>query len=116
VGLTFESVEVVPLTVLGLSLPSWLPNLKVNLPQLGLGLQRAVFGMSEDEDPRDAASNPAFFDVLYLDEVGTWACVGRAKQQHSNYKLLTTNRSSLLFAPGTSFALPFPFPFPRTSS
>ncbi|GMI20336.1 hypothetical protein TrRE_jg13584 [Triparma retinervis] len=40
---------------------------RVNLPQIGLGIQRAVFGVSDDEDPRDAPTNPAFFDILYLD-------------------------------------------------
>ena len=67
VGLTFESVEATPLTILGRTPPSWLPPLKVNLPQIGLGIQRAVFGVSDDEDPRDAPTNPAFFDILYLD-------------------------------------------------
>ena len=68
VGLSFESIEVEPLQLLGMDLPSWLPPLKVDLPQLGLDLQRQIFGVSADEDPRDAASNPAFFDIKYLDD------------------------------------------------
>lgn len=68
VGLTFESVEVQPLQVLGRDLPSWLPSLKVEFPKLGLDLQRRIFGVAADEDPRDAANNPAFFDVTYLDD------------------------------------------------
>lgn len=68
VGLSFESIEVEPLQLLGMDLPSWLPPLKVDLPQLGLDLQRQVFGVSADEDPRDSASNPAFFDIMYLDD------------------------------------------------
>jgi hypothetical protein len=27
-----------------------------------------LFGVSESEDPRDAPTNPGFFDVLYLDD------------------------------------------------
>ena len=68
VGLTFESDAVSPISTLGLASPSWLPSLKVPLPQLGLDLQRLLFGVSESEDPRDAPNNPGFFDVLYLDD------------------------------------------------
>ena len=68
VGLSFEAVEAAPLSVLGQDVPSWLPPLKLDLPQLGLDLQRQVFGVGDDVDPRDADSNPAFFDVTYLDD------------------------------------------------
>ena len=68
VGLSFEAVQAEPLAILGQDPPAWLAPLKFDLPQLGLGLQRSIFGVSEEEDPRDAESNPAFFDITYLDE------------------------------------------------
>ena len=68
VGLNFESIKAEPLTVLGQPAPSWLPTLQLPLPQLGLDLQRRIFGVDEDQDPRDASTNPAFFDVRYLDD------------------------------------------------
>ena len=69
VGLSFERVEVEQLSVLGRKPPDWLPRLGVDLPQLGLDVQRRVFGVSDEAvDPRDADSNPAFFDVTYLDD------------------------------------------------
>ena len=33
----------------------------LDLPQLGLGVQRAIFQVDEDTDPRDAESNPSYF-------------------------------------------------------
>jgi len=66
VGLDFAAVQVVQRNVLGNAAPAWLPRPEVNLPQLGLGLQRRLFGVSEDEDPRDAS--PAYFDVVFIDE------------------------------------------------
>ena len=68
VGLSFESVGAEQLAVLGQEVPDWLPKPKVDLPQLGLDVQRRIFSVGDDEDPRDAASNPAFFDVMYLDD------------------------------------------------
>mmetsp|Transcript_16108 Transcript_16108/g.42472 ORF Transcript_16108/g.42472 Transcript_16108/m.42472 type:complete len:302 (-) Transcript_16108:27-932(-) len=68
VGLSFESVGAEQLAVLGQAVPDWLPKPKVDLPQLGLDVQRRIFSVGDDEDPRDAASNPAFFDVQFLDE------------------------------------------------
>ena len=69
VGLTFEAVGAEPLQILGQAPPSWLPKPKVLLPQLGLDLQRRIFGVDdEDVDPRDADTNPSFFDVKYLDD------------------------------------------------
>ena len=69
VGLTFEAVGAEPLQILGQAPPSWLPKPKILLPQLGLDLQRRIFGVDdEDVDPRDADTNPSFFDVKYLDE------------------------------------------------
>ena len=68
VGLSFERVGAEQLAVLGQAVPDWLPKPKVDLPQLGLDLQRRIFNVGDDEDPRDAASNPAFFDVMFLDE------------------------------------------------
>jgi len=37
-----------------------------DLPQLGLDLQRQLFGVGAEADPRD--DSPAYFDVLYVDE------------------------------------------------
>lgn len=68
VGLSFEKIEVEPLTILGQTPPSWLPQVKLDLPQLGLDIQRRIYGVSEDVDPRDAEANPSFFDVTYLDD------------------------------------------------
>ena len=68
VGLTFERVGAEQLAILGQEVPDWLPKPKVDLPQLGLDVQRRIFNVGDDEDPRDAASNPAFFDVMYLDD------------------------------------------------
>ena len=68
VGLTFERVGAEQLAILGQEVPDWLPKPKVDLPQLGLDVQRRIFNVGDDEDPRDAASNPAFFDVQFLDE------------------------------------------------
>ncbi len=67
VGLSFERVGAEQLAVLGQAVPDWLPRPAVDLPQLGLDVQRRIFNVGDDEDPRDAASNPAFFDVMYLD-------------------------------------------------
>lgn len=68
VGLTFEAAELAPLSILGQEAPDWLPSLRVPFPQLGLDLQRQIFGVSDDVDPRDADTNPSYFDVTYLDE------------------------------------------------
>jgi hypothetical protein len=68
VGLSFERVGAEQLAILGQEVPDWLPKPKVDLPQLGLDVQRRIFSVGDDEDPRDAASNPAFFDVMYLDD------------------------------------------------
>ena len=68
VGLSFERVGAEQLAILGQAVPDWLPKPKVDLPQLGLDVQRRIFNVGDDEDPRDAASNPAFFDVMYLDD------------------------------------------------
>ena len=68
VGLSFERVGAEQLAILGQAVPDWLPKPKVDLPQLGLDVQRRIFSVGDDEDPRDAASNPAFFDVMYLDD------------------------------------------------
>ena len=68
VGLSFERVGAEQLAVLGQAVPDWLPKPKVDLPQLGLDVQRRIFSVGDEEDPRDAASNPAFFDVMYLDD------------------------------------------------
>ena len=68
VGLSFERVGAEQLAVLGQAVPDWLPRPAVDLPQLGLDVQRRIFNVGDDEDPRDAASNPAFFDVMFLDE------------------------------------------------
>ena len=68
VGLSFESVGAEQLAILGQEVPDWLPKPKVDLPQIGLDVQRRIFNVGDDEDPRDAASNPAFFDVQFLDE------------------------------------------------
>ena len=68
VGLSFERVGAEQLAILGQAVPDWLPKPKVDLPQLGLDVQRRIFNVGDDEDPRDAASNPAFFDVMFLDE------------------------------------------------
>ena len=68
VGLSFERVGAEQLAVLGQAVPDWLPKPKVDLPQIGLDVQRRIFSVGDDEDPRDAASNPAFFDVMFLDE------------------------------------------------
>ena len=65
---SFEKIEVEPLTILGQTPPSWLPQVKLDLPQLGLDIQRRIYGVSEDVDPRDAEANPSFFDVTYLDD------------------------------------------------
>lgn len=67
VGLTFESIGIQPLSLFGQTIPS-LPLPSIPLPQAPLALQRAVFGVSQDDDPRDSDSNPAYFDVLYLDD------------------------------------------------
>ena len=68
VGLSFERVGAEQLAILGQEVPDWLPKPKVDLPQLGLDVQRRIFNVGDDEDPRDAASNPAFFDVQFLDD------------------------------------------------
>ena len=68
VGLSFERVGAEQLAILGQEVPDWLPRPAVDLPQLGLDVQRRIFNVGDDEDPRDAASNPAFFDVMYLDD------------------------------------------------
>ena len=70
VGLSFERVGAEQLSLFGREVPDWLPRPAVDLPQLGLDLQRRLFGMSEEEegDPRDSEKNPAFFDVMFLDE------------------------------------------------
>ena len=68
VGLSFERVGAEQLAILGQEVPDWLPKPKVDLPQIGLDVQRRIFSVGDDEDPRDAASNPAFFDVMFLDE------------------------------------------------
>lgn len=68
VGLSFERVGAEATSILGRTPPDWLPKPAVPLPQLGLDLQRRVFGVSDDADPRDAESNPAFFDITYLDD------------------------------------------------
>lgn len=70
VGLTFEAVEVQPLSILGNQPPSWFPSPpKLDFPQLGLDLQRQIFGVTDENvDPRDAPANPAYFDILYLDD------------------------------------------------
>ena len=68
VGLSFERVGAEQLAILGQEVPDWLPKPKVDLPQIGLDVQRQIFNVGDDEDPRDAASNPAFFDVMFLDE------------------------------------------------
>ena len=68
VGLSFESVGAEQLAILGQEVPDWLPKPKVDLPQLGLDVQRRIFNVGDEEDPRDAASNPAFFDVMFLDD------------------------------------------------
>ena len=68
VGLSFERVGAEQLAILGQEVPDWLPKPKVDLPQIGLDVQRRIFSVGDDEDPRDAASNPAFFDVMYLDD------------------------------------------------
>lgn len=68
VGLTFESVEVMPVKVLGFDPPEFLPPLKLQFPQLGLDLQRQVFNVPADVDPRDSEKNPGYFDVVYVDE------------------------------------------------
>jgi hypothetical protein len=68
VGLSFERVGAEQLAILGQAVPDWLPKPKVDLPQLGLDVQRRIFNVGDDEDPRDAASNPAFFDVQFLDD------------------------------------------------
>ena len=68
VGLSFESVGAEQLAILGQEVPDWLPKPKVDLPQIGLDVQRRIFNVGDDEDPRDAASNPAFFDVMFLDD------------------------------------------------
>jgi len=68
VGLSFERVGAEQLAILGQEVPDWLPRPAVDLPQLGLDVQRRIFNVGDDEDPRDAASNPAFFDVMFLDE------------------------------------------------
>ena len=68
VGLSFERVGAEQLAILGQAVPDWLPRPAVDLPQLGLDVQRRIFNVGDDEDPRDAASNPAFFDVMYLDD------------------------------------------------
>jgi hypothetical protein len=69
VGLSFERVGAEQLSLFGQEVPDWLPRPAVDLPQLGLDLQRRLFRMSEEEgDPRDSDKNPAFFDVMYLDE------------------------------------------------
>merc|ERR1712232_832136 len=68
VSLTFESIEVEPLSLLGQKVPNWVPTLKLDLPKLGLDLQRLIYGVPEDKDPRDADNNPAFFDVMYIDD------------------------------------------------
>ena len=68
VGLTFERVGAEQLAILGQEVPDWLPRPAVDLPQLGLDVQRRIFSVGDEEDPRDAASNPAFFDVMYLDD------------------------------------------------
>ena len=67
VGLTFERVGAEQLAVLGQAVPDWIPRPAVDLPQLGLDVQRRIFSVGDEEDPRDAASNPVFFDVMYLD-------------------------------------------------
>mmetsp|Transcript_44309 Transcript_44309/g.87224 ORF Transcript_44309/g.87224 Transcript_44309/m.87224 type:complete len:303 (-) Transcript_44309:82-990(-) len=69
VGLTFEAVEVEPLSILGNTPPSWLPSPpKLDFPTLGKDLQRQIFGVDADVDPRDAPENPGYFDVTYLDD------------------------------------------------
>ena len=68
VGLSFERVGAEQLAILGQEVPDWLPRPAVDLPQLGLDVQRRIFNVGDEEDPRDAASNPAFFDVMYLDD------------------------------------------------
>ena len=68
VGLTFERVGAEQLAILGQEVPDWLPRPAVDLPQLGLDVQRRIFSVGDEEDPRDAASNPAFFDVQFLDD------------------------------------------------
>ena len=68
VGLSFERVGAEQLAILGQEVPDWLPRPAVDLPQLGLDVQRRIFSVGDEEDPRDAASNPAFFDVMYLDD------------------------------------------------
>ena len=68
VGLSFERVGAEQLAILGQEVPDWLPRPAVDLPQIGLDVQRRIFSVGDDEDPRDAASNPAFFDVMYLDD------------------------------------------------
>ena len=68
VGLSFERVGAEQLAVLGQAVPDWLPKPKVDLPQLGLDVHRRIFNVGDDKDPRDAASNPAFFDVMFLDD------------------------------------------------
>ena len=64
--MTFVAIEVEQRKLLGREIN--LPSLKLQLPQLGLDLQRSIFGVGEDEDPRDADSNPGYFDVKYVDD------------------------------------------------
>jgi len=69
VGLSFTGVGFEVTNVLGQKLPDWLPAPPmVDLPQLGLGVQRQIFQVPDDVDPRDAESNPSYFDIRYLDE------------------------------------------------
>ena len=60
VGLTFESVTVKPVSLLGQDLGA-LPPLKLDLPRLTLFGSRNIGAESE------AVEGPGYFDVLYLD-------------------------------------------------
>ena len=53
VGLTFERVGAEQLAILGQEVPDWLPRPAVDLPQLGLDVQRRIFSVGDEEDPRD---------------------------------------------------------------
>ena len=60
VGLTFEGVKLVPIEILGVKSPDFLPSLQVDLPTKFINLEDLP-GVNPD-------NLPGYFDVTYLDD------------------------------------------------
>ena len=60
VGLAFEALEIAPLRLLGMEVPELPFKLRLDLPQLGLDLQRRLFGVADDKDPSQSRVSLSF--------------------------------------------------------